>query len=249
MYKLLFGAAFLAIATGRVVTADDQADARAIVDEAIKASGGEAALGKFVAAYFKVKGTGFDADQKIPVSFEWFMQGKDKLRTLLYDDQNKLTEIEVVNGKEGWVKDDNQTTERLSDEQVAARQELVYVTWATTFVPLKDQEFRLSLLEDTSVAGRKAVGILVTHDKHAPLKVYFDAETHLMVKYQHKIKNAEVGKEFDEECVYSDYRPVQEMKQPFRVVTFWDGVKMTDLTVAEQKYYEKPLDEKLFVKP
>jgi hypothetical protein len=47
----------------------------------------------------------------------------------------------------------------------------------------------------------------------------------------------------------SDYRTVQDMQQPYKVQTRWDGVKVSDLEVQEIKLYEKPLDEKLFAKP
>jgi len=137
---------------------------------------------------------------------------------------------------------------------VNSRQELIYLSWATMLVPLKGTGFRLSPLGETSVGGRKAVGVLVTHEKHSPLKMYFDAETHLPVNYQRKFKNVEyenvaIGNEVSEECVFSDYRNVQETRQYFRVVTFWDGMKVIDLTISEQKFYEKPLDDKLFTKP
>ena len=103
--------------------ADDAADARAILDEAIKAHGGEAALGKFVAMYYKVKGTEFDGDMKTPLSFEWFFQGDDKETTISYDENDKVTDVEVVNGKEGWTKDASRVTEPMAKEQVEFLQE------------------------------------------------------------------------------------------------------------------------------
>ncbi len=230
-------------------TADDQADATAILNEAIAAHGGEATLGKFVGMSSKAKGTGYEGDKKVALSYEWSLQGTDKMRTVSFDENNKIDEVEVVNGEKGWVKDDDQATEELSKEQIESRGETIYVSWATMFVPLKAEGIRLSCLAETSVDGRKAVGILVSHEKHNTLKLYFDKETHLLVKYQRKFKNVEVGKEFDEESVFSDYRNVQETKQPFKVVTSWDGVKISDLLISDMKLYEKPMDEKLFTKP
>jgi outer membrane lipoprotein-sorting protein len=249
MCKTFFGTLVLVFALGGVASADDQADAKAILDEGIKAQGGESAMSKFVAIYAKSKGTSYEAEKKTPLSYEWFCQGFDKMRTVSFDENNKVVGVEVLNGKEGWVKDGDQATEQLSSEDLESRHEFIYMSWATMLVPLKAQGFRLSPLDETSVAGRKAVGILVSHDKHNPLKLYFDKETHLLVKSQCKDKNLIVGKEVDEECVYSDYRNVEETKQSFRVEEFWDGVKATDLLVSEMKLYEKPLDDKLFSKP
>jgi outer membrane lipoprotein-sorting protein len=250
MRKPLFGATVVAMMLCAAARADDQAEAKAILDAGIKAHGGEAALSKFVGMYFKVKGTAYDEDKKkTPLSYEWFIQGEDKERTVSLDEDNKVTEVEVVNGKEGWVKEGDQASENLSSEQLESRREIIYLNWATMLVPSKVEGFRLSLLDETTVAGRKAVGILVSHDKHGPLKLYFDKETHLLVKYERKFKNVEVGKEFEEECVYSDYKDVQETKQPVKIEVSWNGMKLCDLQISEMKLSEKPLDEKLFTKP
>ena len=248
MCKVLAG--FIALTMGfvSVACADDAADARKILDQAIEAHGGEAALGKFVAMYYKVKGTAFDGDTKTPISFEWFVQGDDKETAISYDENDKVTDVEVVNGKEGWTKDASRVTEPMSKEQIEFQQEMIYLNWATMFVPLKAKGFRLSLIGETEVAGRKAVGILISHDKHSPLKMYFDKETHLLAKYQRKFKD-DAGKEVNEECVFSDYRTAQDTKQPFKGETSWDGVKANEFRIVEMKLYDKPLDEKLFAKP
>jgi len=248
MGNLLVRSVILALVFGGAVRADDQADAKAILEQVIKAHGGEAALAKPVGFYFKVKGT-IDGDMKTPVSFEWFFQGDDKQRTVAYDEDKKIVEIEVINGKEGWVKEGEQATEKLSDEQLASRREIIYLNWITMFVPLEGKEFRLSPLDEIDVGGRKAVGILVKHQKHDPVKLYFDKESHLLVEYRRKFKNVEANKDFDELCLFGDYRTVQDTKQPFKVEVSYDGAKVSELQVQEVKLFEKPLDDKLFSKP
>src|SRR5437899_2890259 len=98
------GVLFAAMLFAGVARADDQAAARAIVDEALKAHGGEAALSKFTGADLKVKGTAYEGDLKTPVAFEWFLEGNDKMRTVTFDEQGKIDAIEVVHGREGWSK-------------------------------------------------------------------------------------------------------------------------------------------------
>ncbi|HEV2968351.1 MAG TPA: hypothetical protein VGY55_00080 [Pirellulales bacterium] len=250
MRRILFGAVVLAVSLGSVATADEQDDAKAILDEAIKVQGGEAALGKVVGLYFKVRGTAYDEDnQRTRLSFEWFIQGYDKERTVSLDGDNKVTEVEAINGKEGWTKDGDQATEKLSKDQLESRREEIYLNWVTMLVPLKAKGFRLSSLAETSIAGRKAVGILVVQDKHDPVSLYFDKETHLLIEYERKYNNVAVGKVVDEECKYSDYRNVRETKQPFKMEVFWEGKKVYDLRISEMKLHEKPLDDSLFSKP
>jgi hypothetical protein len=249
MCRAVIGTTAFAFMLVGLAHADDQADAKAILDEGIKAQGGEAALSKFTRVHGKSKGTWHDGDKKTPVSYESFFNGSDKSRILSFDEDNKLRSIEVINGKEVWEKDDDQETEKLSGERLKDRLEFIYVCWATQLFPLKTQEFHLSVLDETEVGGRKAVGILVKHEKHEPLKLYFDVETHLLVKAQGKFKNPDDGKEYDQECVYSDYRNVEGTKQPFRCETFLDKKEDTDLLVTEMTPYDKPLDDKLFTKP
>ncbi len=249
MCKMFFGTVILAVSLGGIAWADDQADAKAILDAGIKAQGGEAALSRFTRVHGKSKGTWYDGDKKTPLSYESFSDGSDKSRILSFDEDNKLRSIEVINGKDVWEKDDDKETEKLSGERLKDRLEFIYVCWATQLFPLKTQEFHLSLVDETDVGGRKAVGILVKHERHDPLKLYFDKETHLLVKVQGKYKNPDDGKEYDQECVYSDYRNVQDTKQPFRCKSFLDKKEDSDLLVTEMQPYDKSLDEKLFSKP
>jgi hypothetical protein len=249
MCKIAFFTIVLAVSLACVAMADEQADATAILDDGIKAQGGEAALLKLTRLHCKSKGTWYDGDKKTPCSYETYFDGSDKGRILSLDEDDKLRRIEVFNGKDVWEKDDDQETEKLSGERLKDRQELMYDNWVTQLFPLKAEEFHLSAVAETEVDGRKAVGILVKHEKHEPLKLYFDKETHLLVKAQGKYKNSDDGKEYDEEDLYSDYRDVQDTKQPFRCKSFLDKKEDTDLLVTEMTPYDKPLDEKLFLKP
>jgi hypothetical protein len=249
MCKTFFVTAILAVSLVGVAIADEQADAKAILDQGIKAQGGEALLSKFTAVHSKTKGNWHDGDKKILVSYESFFDGSDKCRILSFDEDNKLTSIKVVNGKEGWEKDGDQETETLSGEKLDSLRENQYVNWVTMLFPLGAKEFHLSILDEIEVGGRKAVGILVKHEKHDPVRLYFDKENHLFVKYQHKYKDVDDGKVYDEECIVSDYRDVQDTKQPFKIEVLWDKEMVFDVVVTEFKLSEKPLDDKLFVKP
>jgi hypothetical protein len=229
--------------------ADEQSDATAILDAAIKAHGGEAALGKPVGFYGKLKGTEYEKDANTPISDEMYVTSA-KQRIVTLDSDGKAAEIEVVNGKEGWVKEGDMPTEKMTDDQLKSGQDSVYQNWTTTvFLPLKEKEFRLSMLPEADVAGHKAVGILVRDEKHTPMKLYFDKETHLLAKLQSKAKDTDSGKEYDVEVIYSDYRDVQETKQPFALVVNRDGVKNFEYDVTEMKLTDKPMDASLFEKP
>jgi hypothetical protein len=243
-------AAVLAMAMSGLARADEQADAKAILETAIKAQGSDEAVGKFTGIYFKAKGKTLDEDNKwVPILYESYMQGNNKMRTVNYDVQNKVESIDVLNGKEGWTKEKDKAAEALNGEQIKQRLEMNYLSWATMLVPLRAPEYRLFLLNEIDVAGKKAEGILIHHDGHEPVKLYFDKDSHLLVKYEFHYKNADVGQEVDETCVFSDYKTVQDVKQPMKIEQSWDGVKIAELEITDMKFNEKPLDDKLFVKP
>lgn len=236
------------------VTADDhpaadRAKARDILEKAIKAHGGEAALGKFVAAYCKVAANDFSDDKKIPHDFEMYIQGEEKMRLLSFETKGKTPKsIEVVNGEESWLKEDDEPVVDISD-QLESEKETIYVNWATMLVPLRSAKFRLSTLKDITVADRKAEGILIARDKHRPLRFYFDKESHLLVKCERTLKKGESENEGTEETVWSDFREIQGTRQAMKASILWDGVEVSEAKTTELKFFEKPLDEKLFAKP
>jgi hypothetical protein len=229
--------------------AEDHAGARAILDKAIAAHGGEAALSKIAASRAKFKGTGYQGNEKMPVSYEWAFQGLDKMRTVSLDENGKPNEIEVLNGAEGWCKEGGKPAEAISEAQRKSRSELIYVDWISYLTPLKGTEFRLTTLPEITVAGHKASGVLVHHPKHDDVKLYFDNDTHMLVKYDRRFDNVDAGKVFDEETTYSEFREVNGTKQAFKIATYWDGTKVCDGSFESIELFDKPLDDKLFAKP
>ncbi|HEX4000457.1 MAG TPA: hypothetical protein VHX65_18035 [Pirellulales bacterium] len=271
MTKFLASVALLAVLLGGIARADEPAakptdpsrgkstaeassdassDPAAILDTAIKAQGGEEKLAKVVGLYFKMKGTSYDGDAKAPFAYEMYI-APDKIRTVSLDEDGQVSDIEVVNGKQGWDKDDEDEASGLSAQSIAAEHDVIYENFATMLVPLKAKVYRLTSIPDTEVAGHTAVGILVRRDKHPDLKMYFDKDTHLLAKLQCKIKDADedTATEHDQEIIYSDYREVQGTKQPFKFEQLWDGTKVADCVILAQKLFEKQLDAKLFQKP
>ncbi len=230
-------------------SASDQAVARAILDDGIKAQGGDAALAKFVGLFAKLKGWVYDGERKALISSRQFFQGFDRVRTESVNEQTKVGQIEIINRNEGWLKYTGRPAEELKGDRLDVFREFEYDSWAVTLIPLKNDEFRLSPLGEISVGDKRAVGILVSHDRHNPLELYFDKETHLLVQCERRVKEPDTGTEIQERLVFSDYRDVQGTKQSFRLQSFWDGEKACDFVVTEMKLFDKPFDEKLFTKP
>jgi hypothetical protein len=249
MCKAIFCATIVAAVHIGVAKADDHADAKAILDAAIKAKGGEARLSRIVGTWVKSRQTFFNGDDKVALFVETFSQRDNRERMSSHIADSKVNEIIVLNDKEGWVKIGEEIAKELNGEQLAIRRDTGYKNWVTLLVPLKAEGFRLSTIDDISIQGRPAAGVLVSKDKHDPVKLYFDKETHLLVKQQSRVKNPASGKQADMECIYSDFRDIQGTRAPFKAEMFMDGRKAGDSIVVERELYDKPLDDTLFSKP
>jgi hypothetical protein len=132
--------------------ADDNAAARAILDEAIRAHGGEAALAKWPVVTVKTEGI-FHGYERTPVYFftdETTTHGAEQFRAVLDGElkKQKFRVINVLDGKRGWIKPAGASDDEVQPCTPAQLRELregAYVTSFATLLPLKGRYFTLEL--------------------------------------------------------------------------------------------------------
>ena len=92
---------------------------------------------------------------------------------------DKGTDEYVLNGNRGWeVK--NGTTQALSRKAMLAIRASLRLDYMDTLLPLRDARYRLTLIPETKVNGRPAVGLRVAESGWRPdTQLYFDKETGL----------------------------------------------------------------------
>jgi hypothetical protein len=246
MYRFLLAVLILTLLC-RSSAADEQADARVILDKAIKAKGDNAAMAKIIGMHYRLESKYYTNGRTVPIRVELYYQGHDKTRSTITDDRGDF--IQVVNGKHGWVKETDKSIKSMSDAQVTADLEAIYVNWVRWLAPLAKAEYRLSSLDETTIEGRKAVGILVRHDEYDAVKLFFDKETNLLCKCELRYMEVESGRELHGETIYSDYRTVRGIKFPFKAESYRDGDKKIDSVCTLVEFSDKPFDDKLFAKP
>jgi hypothetical protein len=250
MRRLLFASLALALLSPRIAAADEQAEARTILDKAITARGGEAAIKKFTATHVKSKLTAYKGDKQYSLTNELFYNfGTPKMRMIVVDEGRKAEYVQVVNGKSGWSKLGSADTKTMTEAQVAALQERAYTFWIEQLLPLKGAGFRLSPIDELPVGGHDAVGILVRNENHDAVKLYFDKQSYLAVMMRRRAMNPELGREVVYDNVYSDHATVQGMKHCVKAEGYTDGEKKVDAIVTSREFLEKPFDDKLFAKP
>jgi hypothetical protein len=229
--------------------AAEQDDAKKIIDKAIKAHGGQEKLTKLKAVTMRLKGTIHSPGGDIPFTGEVVTQGVGQRRLALDAETNgtKFTFVQVLNGDKGWQKI-NDDTQELSADQLAEAKEQAYESWAATLAPLDDKAFALSSLGEVKVEDRPAIGIRVSSKGHRDVNLYFDKELSVLVKSEIRVKDEESGMEVNQESTYSDFKEIDGIKEPTKIVVKKDGKPFVEATVEQVKREEKA-DDSIFAKP
>jgi hypothetical protein len=235
--------------------ADDPAEARAVLDKAIKALGGEAKLGKIKAATWKGKGKFYGlGGEGIDYTGDWSFQGTRQFRVVLeivVNGQN-IKQTIVLNGDKGWIKI-NDTVMDMDKEMLTEQQEQLHANWAAYVMPLAlaDKSFNLSLIGKMEIDKRPAIGIRAASKGHRDLNLYYDQETGLLVKGEWRVKDVQGlqgGKEVTQEVFVSDYKDTEGIKVAQKVIIKWDGKLYVDALMNDLQF-EEQLGEEVFAKP
>lgn len=250
MRRLLFVVAVLVSPAAR---ADDAADAKAVLERAIKARGDK--LGAVAAPSTWKERIVFDArelkEQKIELDTTWTFAPPDKLRI---DMQLKFSGSTfdlayVLNGETVWMLVNGNLQENANDMLGQALGEMNRM-WATSLHPLlSDEGFKLSTAKEEKVNGKVAVGVDVRNGTRPVVTLYFDKETGLLVKRTARVKDASTGdNEVLEEVLLSDFKEADGRKYHTKAVTTRDGKPYYTSHPSAPKAL-KDVDAKLFEKP
>jgi hypothetical protein len=226
------------------VRGEDTADAKAIVDKAIKAHGGEEKLSKFKGETWTGRGTYYGMGDGLPFTGHFAVQWPDRFRMEI-----EGAFIVVVDGDKGWTKSGNGDAKEMTKDELAFQKESLYAQQVERLLVLKEKEFTLVPLEATKVDGKPAVGVKVSHKGHDDIKLYFDRDTNLLVKCERRVKASEQGfKEVTQETFFKDWKDVDGIKVVQKVVDKRDDKPYVEEEVSDVKYLEK-VEAKLFGKP
>jgi hypothetical protein len=190
-----------------------------IVEQYVKAAGGSRALSKIQT--LALEGTFTTDDGK---SGTYTLNTKLPNRyylELVVGDQNL---IEAYNGKSAWHRDASGELATLVGAD-GMQVEAAAQYYNSRLVNPKKQKMALAFVGNAQVQGRAAFELEVTTAAGIKRHVFFDPQTHLIVK-----EAATVGG-VDEEVLYSDYRTVEGVKLPNRIVLHRGDAKY-EITVA-----------------
>lgn len=228
--------------------ADDRADAKVLLDKAMKAMNGEAKLAKLSTASLKGKITGKDGNQEITLGIEAIWQGMSQYRADV-DVQvggNNFKALMVLNGAKAWFKAMDRT-----EEAPAPIAEFIQNIFHAGRLPqllpaLTDKAYTPTILAEVKVGDRAALGLLLSHKDRKDVSLYFDKENGLLLKSEVRLNDPN-GKEITIEYLFSDYKDFDGVKLCGKITFKLDDKEFT-MELSEIKPQEK-VDAKQFDKP
>jgi hypothetical protein len=224
--------------------------ARAIIDKAIRAQGGEKKLLQERAWRSMSKGR-LEVPDKGWVDFteEMTVASPGRFRETMHHalGGRKVTLTTVFDGTRVWVRADRET-EEVPDKTAAEYNEAAYLMELGRLVSLRGDRYTLERLGETKVSGKPAVGVKVSSKGHRDIRLYFAKDTGLLVKVARRIVNPKTSKEETEERVISEYQEMDGHKVAKKASVFHDGKKILDVEVIDVKFVDR-IDDKEFAKP
>ena len=225
-----------------------QDEARAIVEKAIQAQGGEANVAKLRTMRIKVEGTAalIPGQPDLPFTIEdtWQMPTRYKTTSTFQLTGRKLIQTQVIDGDRGWIRIDGQSQD-LPKEAITEMSEQKYAEDLDRLAFLKGRGIQLSALDEIKVDGRPAVGVIVKSGGHRDVKLYFDKESGLLLRQVRYIET-KVGTN-PLQIDYKDYRAVNGVKLPYTWTVTWTNGQSTYEVREYQANAE--IDAAKFAKP
>jgi hypothetical protein len=228
------------------VRADDQADAKALIEKAIKAAGGAENLAKNRAGTVQMKGKFYGQGDATDYTGSVTWQAPDNVRVEIEGTGFKF--VQVLTKDKGWYALNGNTTE-LDKEQLAEAKEEQHADRVAELSPETLKMAKLELLGEMKVGDKPALGVRVEVKGYRGVSLFFDKETHLLVKSESRGKDViGGGEEFTNEKLYSDYKKIGGVQVAHKVAIKRDSKKWVDSELTEYKVVEK-IDASQFAKP
>jgi hypothetical protein len=242
-FAAVFAAAVFFVACFSVRAAEG--DAKAILDKAIKATGGEEKLAKVAAFTWKSKGTININGEEAEFNNQVTAKGLDHFRREFGNDQ--FSGVTVLAGEKAWRKIGDNSTELEGDGLAQEKRRVYLQVIPTTLVPLKDKGFKYEAGGEEKVGDKPAVILKATGPDGKDFTLFFDKESGLLVKTSGVVMGFQ-GQENNLETTFSDYKDFDGIKKATKIEIKRDGEPFQKLDVTEFKVLDK-VDADAFTEP
>jgi hypothetical protein len=197
----------------RAQTADD------VVEKHLAAIGGRAALSKLTtqvaSGTVAISAQGADIGGSIEIS----RKAPNKSRTLMKLDLSSVGGSEMIvdqrcDGKTAFASNSLQGDREITGDQL---QNMLNASFPSPLLAYKEAGAKVDLQGPDKVGGRAVVVLLYTPTTGPATKMFFDAETFLLVRAVTKLDVPAAGGTIEQTSDLGDYRAVDAIKVPFSV--------------------------------
>jgi outer membrane lipoprotein-sorting protein len=216
------------------------------VEKALTAMGGRASLAKLqtrvASGAITVSTQGMDISGTVEVSYK----APNKARTFMKLDLSAYGGAEMVidrrcDGKTAF-EINSQTGEReITGNQL---QNMLNASFPTPFLKYKEEGAKIEVVGKEKLGEKDAIVLVYTPKAGSASRLYFDAQTWLLIRSLGKISVSETGGEIEQTTDPSDYREVDGVKLPFTIVMS-NATQSVTMRLGKIEH-NKPLDDAMF---
>jgi hypothetical protein len=223
------------------------ATAKEVVEKAIEAHGGTEAIKKMKFLSAKSTGKLSIMGLDIPIEGEALYAFPDKARNVLKMEvaNQKVTVTQIINGDKIKMSVADMAPP-LSDAQKGELRESVALQLVMNLTPLLEgKDFEISSIENPpKVKDKEVDGVLVKSKKLKDVKLFFDKESHRLVKLTRKGLDPTEA-EVDQEIYMTEFKKYDGVLRPSKVEIMMDGKKFLESEITDVKILDK-VDPKEF---
>ena len=219
----------------------DDSEAKAILDKAIKALGGEEKLAKASAHSWKAKGKRHAGAEQPEQESQVTANGLDHFRREFNRREANLPQLSlilVIAGDKGWQKNSKGLTELDAAALARYKQAFYLQVIPITLMPLKEKGFKLEAAGAEKVGDKPAVVLKVTAPDGKDFTLFFDKESGLPVK-EVATMTSPAGRENSLESTFLDYKDMGGIKKATRIEVKTNGEPSFDMEITEFKVLDK----------
>lgn len=248
MRAMLYASCILALLslTASGERADDQAEAKSLVQKLIEAHGGDKLL-EVKAATVKSKITAPDGRVFLSTVS---VQPPHQFRAVIEEKGGKGEKtIHAMNGGVCMCQENGQEV-KLDEE---GRKKIAHLghrlNLSVLLSSLKNESYKLKPLGESKVGEDTVEGVKVIRPGHRDIDLFFDKSSHRLVKLKTTTKISKNGEEVPLEAFYSDYKEVQGCMVPMKVKYKRNDRTGRTVEILEYKLHNEKLPEEHFAKP
>src|SRR5262249_28344666 len=160
----------------------------------------------------------------------------------------KINVVTVANGDKISIEVNGKAIE-VPDQAKEALKDARHMMKVARLVPLvREKGYELSLIGEVKVEDKPAIGVRVSAKDQKDINLFFDKETGLLAKLEHRTADPTGGNEVTEERIILEYQKNKDgIPMPKKVVVRHDGKTFIEAEVIEATLLEK-LDDSEFTK-